>query len=81
MAEFDGTYTRKTGAKRAYTYQAIYGMHGGVLHWSALVNCAGELKGHPNGTVVLAQRDAGSELGIAEICITDAIEGLVGMNE
>jgi len=82
MPQYDGRYTRQTGAKATYAYRITYAMHGDLLHWSAIVDVGAHEKGRPYGTFEFLKSPSDAEQQQkAEEFTRAAIEALRDVNE
>lgn len=82
MPQFDGHYTRASGAQRDYDYTVTYGVRGNVLSWMAAVRSGGVDKGHPGGEwqyPLPPSEDEQRER--AELLARSAVEALDGVAE
>ena len=82
MPQLEGSYTRKAGLKRAYTYTLTYGVRGVAMSWMAAVHFGSEVKGHPEGEISYDLPPPEEEQrAMAERKAQEAIESLDGVEE
>jgi hypothetical protein len=82
MPQFEGSYVRKAGRQRKYTYKVTYGMRGNALGWTAAVHCGDAVKGHPGGEFSFTLPPPEDEQQrTAERLAHEAIEALAGIAE